>query len=170
MHPQLLQAVMEINSFQRRHVALKLNDLLEGSDLKGKVIGVLGLAFKENTDDIRESPSLAIIQHLIDEGATVKAYDPVAMENALEEIPEIQGCNDPYETAEGVDALVIATPWNEFKQLDMERIKGLMKSPVLLDGRNIYEPQKLIESAFVYRGVGRGYDGEGVTKVATPGD
>jgi UDPglucose 6-dehydrogenase len=161
MHPQLLHAVMEINDFQRKHVALKLHELLDGN-LKGKTIGVLGLAFKENTDDIRESPSLAIIRHLLEQGAIVQGYDPVAMENAVAEIPAINLCGNPYETAEGVDALIIATPWNEFKQLDMERIKTAMKSPILLDGRNMYDPQKMIEMGFVYRGVGRGYDGNGI--------
>ncbi len=161
MHPQLLHAVMEINAFQRKHVALKLHDLLDGT-LKGKTITVLGLAFKENTDDTRESPSLAIIRHLLEQGAIVRGYDPVAMENAVEEIPAINPCENPYEAAEGADALIIATPWNEFKQLDMERIKSVMKSPVLLDGRNMYEPQKMIDMGFVYRGVGRGYDGNGM--------
>jgi UDPglucose 6-dehydrogenase len=164
MHPQLLHAVMEINSFQRRHVARKLNDLLD-NDLKGKVIAVLGLAFKENTDDIRESPSLSICEHLIKQGATVRAYDPVAMENALEELPEIQPCQTPYEAAEGADALVIATPWNEFKQLDMVRIREAMKTSILLDGRNIYEPAKMRDYGFVYRGVGRGYNGDGLSTV-----
>ncbi|MFW5691991.1 MAG: UDP-glucose dehydrogenase family protein [Chloroflexota bacterium] len=168
MHPQLLHAVMDINSFQRKHVALKLHDLLEGN-LKDKTIGVLGLAFKENTDDIRESPSLAIIQHLLDQGARVKAYDPVAIENALEEIPEIIGCGDPYETAVDVDALVIATPWNEFKQLDLDRIRSLMKTPIMVDGRNMYEADKMREYGFVYRGVGRGYNGEGIA-LAEPAD
>ncbi|GAB4326991.1 MAG: UDP-glucose/GDP-mannose dehydrogenase family protein [Phototrophicales bacterium] len=166
MHPQLLHAVMEINAFQRKHVALKLHDLLDGS-LKGKTIGVLGLAFKENTDDIRESPALAIITHLLEQGAIVKAYDPVAMENALEEIPAINGCADPYEVAKDADALVIATPWNEFKQLDMVRIRDMMKTPILLDGRNIYEPRIMQSLGFTYRGVGRGYDGAGNSQ---PGD
>lgn len=161
MHPQLLHAVIEINEFQRRHVTLKLTQLL--GDLKGKVIGVLGLAFKENTDDIRESPSLAIIKHIISSGAQVRAFDPVAMDNTARENPEIIMCKNPYDVAENVDALVVATPWNEFKQLDMNRIKNSMKSAILIDGRNIYNPDKMQELGFTYRGVGRGYDGVGVT-------
>lgn len=161
MHPQLLHAVMEINEFQRKHVALKLHDLLDGN-LKGKTIAVLGLAFKENTDDIRESPSLAIIRHLLEQGAKVRAYDPVAMENSLEEIPAIDGCADPYETVQGADALVIATPWNEFKHLDLERIKAGLNNPIILDGRNLYDPQKMNELGFTYRGVGRGFEGNGI--------
>ncbi len=164
MHPNLLHAVMEINQFQRKHVALKLNDLFEGK-LQGRTIAVLGLSFKENTDDTRESPSLAIIQHLIDNGATVRGYDPVATENALDDVPDIVACKTPYEAAEGADALVIATPWNEFKQLDMERIKTALKTPILVDGRNIYEPEKMREMGFVYRGVGRGYNGEGLPSI-----
>jgi UDPglucose 6-dehydrogenase len=160
MHPQLLHAVMEINEFQRKHVALKLNELL--ADLKGKTIGVLGLSFKENTDDIRESPSLAIIKYLLEQGAKVKAYDPVAMPNSAEEMPEIEMCDDPYCVAEDSDALVIATPWNEFKQLDMERICKSMKQSIMVDGRNLYEPEKMKELGFRYRGVGRGYNGDGV--------
>jgi len=155
MHPQLLQAVMEINAFQRKHVALKLYDIM--GDVKGKKIGMLGLAFKENTDDIRESPALDIAQHLIEQGAIVQAYDPVAMENSARENPDIAMCNDPYEVAEGADALVVATPWNEFKQLDMARIAQAMGNTVLIDGRNLYDPVKMRELGFTYRGVGRGY-------------
>lgn len=160
MHPQLLHAVMEINEYQRKHVILKLDDLL--GDVAGKTIGLLGLAFKENTDDIRESPALAIAQVLIERGATVKGYDPVAMENTASQMPEIQMCNDPYEVAQDVDALVVATPWNEFKQLDMAKVRDLMAAPILLDGRNMYDPEKMTGLGFTYRGVGRGYNGSGV--------
>jgi UDPglucose 6-dehydrogenase len=160
MHPQLLNAVMEINDFQRKHVALKLHDLLH--DVNGKTIGFWGLAFKENTDDIRESPALAIIKILMEQGAKIRAYDPVAMPNAAEEMPEIVMCNNPYEVAEGADAVVVATPWNEFKQIDMERVRKLMKQPIMVDGRNMYEPAKMRELGFVYRAVGRGYNGEGI--------
>lgn len=161
MHPQLLNAVMEINDFQRKHVALKLHDLLH--DVNGKTIGFWGLAFKENTDDIRESPSLAIIKMLMEQGANIRAYDPVAMPNAAEEMPQIVMCNNPYEVAEGADAVVVATPWNEFKQIDMERVRKLMKQPIMVDGRNMYEPAKMRELGFVYRAVGRGYNGEGIS-------
>ena len=155
MHPQLLQAVMEINAFQRKHVTLKLNEIM--GEVTGKTIGMLGLAFKENTDDIRESPATDIAQHLLDQGAVVQAYDPVAMENTMREIPNIAMCNDPYEVAQGADGLVVATPWNEFKQLDMARIAESMKTPILIDGRNLYDPVKMRELGFTYRGVGRGY-------------
>ncbi|NDJ59762.1 MAG: UDP-glucose/GDP-mannose dehydrogenase family protein [Chloroflexi bacterium] len=159
-HPQLLKAVMDINSFQRKHVILKLHDLLD--TLYDKTIGMLGLAFKENTDDIRESPAIAIAHHLLDQGATVRAYDPVAMENAARVLPNAQFCGDSYEVVQGVDALVVATPWNEFKQLDMKRIHASMNRPILIDGRNIYDPAKMHRLGFTYRGVGRGYNGDGV--------
>lgn len=164
MHPQLLTSVMEINEFQRRHVTLKLHDLI--GDVKGKTIGLLGLAFKENTDDIRESPALSIAQHLLSQGARVKAYDPEAMENSKRAVPQIEMCPDPYQVAEGVDALVVVTPWNEFKQLDMRRVRDSMKQPVMVDGRNMYEPDTMKNLGFTYRGVGRGYDGNGIEHAA----
>ncbi len=158
-HPELLHAVMEINQFQRKQIVFKLEDLLH--DLKGKVIGSLGLAFKENTDDIRESPALDIVAMLHERGAIVKGYDPEAMEHVQRHYPYIQLSEDPYELAGGCDALVIATPWNEFKQLDMTRIKTAMKQAIMVDGRNLYDPALMKEMGFVYRGVGRGYNGSG---------
>jgi UDPglucose 6-dehydrogenase len=160
MHPQLLHAVMEINEYQRKHVVLKLDDLL--GDVAGKTIGLLGLAFKENTDDIRESPALAVAQYLLERGATVKAYDPVAMPNSAAAMPDIVMCGNPYDVAVDADALVVVTPWNEFKQLDMTKVLVTMKQPILLDGRNMYEPAKMTDMGFTYRGVGRGFNGSGV--------
>ncbi len=157
-HPQLLQAVIDINSTQRRNIILKLRDMLGGT-VQGKIIGVLGLAFKENTDDIRESPSLDIARMLHNQGATVRGYDPVAMENVSRIAPYIQLCNDPYELAKGCDALVIATPWNEFKSLDMAGIVKVMRQPVMVDGRNLYDGELMRSLGFHYRGVGRGYEG-----------
>jgi UDPglucose 6-dehydrogenase len=161
MHPQLLNSVMDINAFQRKHVTLKLHDLM--GDVKGKTVGLLGLAFKENTDDIRESPALAIAQHLIEQGAKVRAYDPEAMENSKRAVPEIEMCADPYAVADGADALVVVTPWNEFKQLDMDRVRTSMNQPIVVDGRNMYEPEVMQNLGFTYRGVGRGYDGNGIS-------
>ena len=154
-HPQLLRAVLDINSDQRRMIVQKLRDLLEKLD--ERVIGVLGLAFKPNTDDMREAPSIEVIHLLQHEGARVRAYDPVAMENARRVLPDIAYCRDPYEVAKGVDALVIATEWNEFKHLDLKRIRESMRRPILIDGRNIYEPERMAALGFTYRGVGRGY-------------
>ncbi len=155
-HPQLLRAVIEINRDQRRRVVQALRDIL--GTLHGKTVGVLGLAFKPNTDDMREAPAVEIIHLLQNEGASVKTFDPVAMERAKEIMPEVTYCEDAYEAAEGSDALVVVTDWNEFKHLDMVRLKASMAEPVLIDGRNIYEPTKMQELGFVYRGIGRGYE------------
>lgn len=160
MHPQLLNAVMEINDFQRKHIVIKVRELLGGS-FEGKTIGVLGLAFKENTDDVRESPSLTVVRQMMNSGAKVRAFDPVAMDNAIKEAHGMILCQDSYEVAEGVDCLVIMTPWNEFKQLDMARLRTLVRHPHMVDGRNLYDPQDMREAGWVYRGVGRGYNGEG---------
>ena len=157
-HPQLLQAVIDINSYQRRQVLFKLRDLL-GDDLSGKTIGLLGLAFKPNTDDMREAPSVTIAEVLLEEKAIVKGYDPAASENAKQIIKGMDFCDNPYAVAENSDAVVIVTDWNEFKQLDMERMKSLMKQPNIVDGRNILDPDKINELGFAYRGFGRGYEG-----------
>lgn len=161
MHPQLLNAVMEINAFQRRHITLKVREML-GGNINGKTIGILGLAFKQNTDDIRESPSLTVARSLLNQGAQVQAYDPVAMQNARQEVPEMRLCDHPYAAAEDADALLALTPWNEFKQLDMNRILNSMKQPILIDGRNMYDPDDMRALGFAYRGVGRGYNGAGI--------
>ncbi|MGQ9491484.1 MAG: nucleotide sugar dehydrogenase [Anaerolineae bacterium] len=155
-HPALLRAVMEINRDQRRLVVHKLRDLL--GTLRGKRIGLLGLAFKPNTDDMRDAPSVEIAHMLIREGAEVVAYDPVAMPVAERVAPEIELAGNPYAVAEGADALVLVTEWNEFKHLDLPRLRSLMRTPVFIDGRNVYEPQMMWEAGFVYRGIGRGYN------------
>jgi UDPglucose 6-dehydrogenase len=154
-HPQLLRAVMEINRDQRRQVIQKLWDIL--GSLREKTIGILGLSFKPNTDDMRDSPAVEIIHLLQNEGAQIRAYDPMAMGTARRILKEVTLCQDPYQVAEGCDALVVVTEWNEFKHLDRARIKELMRQPVLIDGRNIYEPEEMQALGFVYRGVGRGY-------------
>ncbi len=155
-HPQLLKAVMDINQYQRRQVVLKLREAL-GAKLRGKVVGMLGLAFKANTDDIRESPATEIARLLLHEGALVKGYDPVAMPNVEKLLPGMQLAADPYELAAGCDALVVCTEWNEFKHLDMARIKGAMNGCLFIDGRNLYDPDEMKGLGFTYRGVGRGY-------------
>ena len=155
-HPELLNAVMEINDGQRQGIVQKLNKVLGG--IEGKVIGLLGLSFKENTDDLRESPAMHIAQLLHDQGAIVRGYDPVAMENVHRTTSYIHLAEDAYDLARGCDGLVVATPWNEFKQLDMKRILQAMKRPVLIDGRNLYDPERMVQLGFTYRGVGRGYN------------
>ena len=155
-HPQLLRAVIEINSDQRRRIVQRLREVL--GTLHGKTVGVLGLAFKPNTDDMREAPAVEIIHLLQNEGASVKAFDPVATAKAEEMVPTVMYCEDAYQVAEGSHALIIVTDWNEFKHLDMARIKASMAQPVLMDGRNIYEPRRMQKLGFIYRGIGRGYN------------
>ena len=155
-HPQLLYTVMEINDDRREMVITHLKEMV--GNLKGKVIGLLGLSFKPNTDDMRDAPSITIAQKLQANGATVRAYDPVAMEIAQPLLPGVHMMPDPYTLAQGCDALVVVTEWNEFKQLDRSRLRELMRQPILYDGRNLYEPDEMSRSGFIYRGVGRGYN------------
>lgn len=123
--------------------------------IDNKEIAVLGVAFKPNTDDIRNAPALKLIKKLKADGANIQAYDPQAMENAKKEIPDIKYCNDPYQAVEKAEALVICTEWDEFKNLDLAKIKELMVTPIIFDGRNIFEPGKMKELGFKYFGVGR---------------
>ena len=148
-----LRAVVSANNRQRELMVEKIKNLLKG--LKGKTIGILGLAFKQNTDDIRESSSIDIIKILCQKGAKVKCFDPLAMENAKKILPDLTYCQDEYETAQESDALVIATEWNQFRNLDLLKIKKLLKSPILLDLRNLYDPDKAKSLGFIYEGVGR---------------
>lgn len=154
LHPELLDAVMEINLDQRVLVVEKLREVLGG--LRDQVVGLLGLAYKPNTDDVREAPSIDIIQSLQQRGARVRAYDPKAMPVLQQQLNgSIEYCPDPYTMARGADGLLVVTEWDEFKTLDLEKIKNLMRRPVVVDGRNIFEPDAMREMGFVYRGVGR---------------
>jgi len=154
-HPQLLQAVMEINADSRRQLVEKVQALV--GELKGKTIGLLGLTFKPNTDDLREAPALEVAQRLLEAGARVRAYDPVGMPHAAQLMPALQMASDSYDLAKGCDAVMLCTEWNEFKALDLERLRAAMKQPVLVDGRNVYDPVVMASLGFRYRGVGRGY-------------
>lgn len=153
-HPKLLPAVMDINHYQRLRVVQKVRGLL--GSLTDKTIGILGLAFKPNTDDIRDSASIHVINSLLYEDATIRTYDPIAMDNAKRVLKKVIFCDNAYEVCEGVDALVIATDWNEFKHLDLDAVKAAMKQPIIIDGRNIYDPDLLKEKGFIYYGIGRG--------------
>jgi len=161
LHPQLLNAVIDINHDQRRLVVTKLTSIL--GSLRGCAIGILGLAFKPNTDDMREAPSVDIIRWVTSQGAEVRVYDPVAMQtgrDALERegirMETVIFCDSAYEVAEDADALVMVTEWNEFKSLNMRQIRTTMRRPVLIDGRNIYEAAEMNRLGFIYRGMGRG--------------
>jgi len=150
---ELLKVVEKINHQQRELLVNKVRDAVW--NIKDKTIGILGLAFKPNTDDMRNAPSIEIIQMLRREEARIKAYDPVAIPGAREILKEVTYCKDPYETANGCDALVILTEWEEFRKLDLNKIKRLMKAPIMIDGRNIFEPEKMKRLGFIYRGIGR---------------
>jgi UDPglucose 6-dehydrogenase len=156
-HPQLLNAVMDINNDRRPMAVDRLKEML--GELNGYTIGLLGLSFKPNTDDMRDAPSIDVANSLQEGGAEVRAFDPVAMSVAGPLMPGVVMAQDPYTMAEGCDALMVMTDWNEFKHLDLERIRDLMKQPVLFDGRNIYEPEKMRNLGFNYRGFGQGYNG-----------
>jgi UDPglucose 6-dehydrogenase len=154
-HPALLRTVMEINRDQRRQVVQKLREQL--GTLRDRKVGILGLAFKPNTDDMRDAPSVEIAHMLLREGAAVMGYDPVAHQVAERVVPEISLAKNPYDLAEQCDALILLTEWNEFKHLDLARICSSMRSPILIDGRNVYEPAAMREAGFNYIGIGRGY-------------
>lgn len=156
VEPRILCAVTETNNERRQRLVNKLAELV--GDFNGKTIGLLGLAFKENTDDMRDAPSLDVAEALLAAGAKVRAFDPVAMPNASPLLPDVVMAEDAYALAKECDALVITTEWNEFKQLDLERIKDSMNAPIIMDGRNIYNPEKMAALGFTYRGVGRGYN------------
>jgi UDPglucose 6-dehydrogenase len=153
-HPQLLQAVMDINRNQRRRVVMRLRRALGG--LSDKVVGVLGLSFKPNTDDVREAPALEVIHLLQNEGAIIRAYDPAAMDAGTGVLHNVTLCENPYQVAEGADALLLATEWNEFKHLDLERICRVMRQRIVMDGRNLWDPAHLRALGFTYFGVGQG--------------
>ena len=150
----ILQAVMDVNREQPFRFLDRMREAMGGS-FKGKTIGILGLAFKPNTDDMRDAKSVDIIAKLLSEGAMIKAYDPISMENTTHIFPDICYAKNAYEVAEEADALMIVTEWNEFKQLNMERIKEHMKTPLLFDGRNIYDPVRLRRLGFDYHCIGR---------------
>jgi UDPglucose 6-dehydrogenase len=152
-HPELLHAVSDINRDQRMVVIDLLREKLD--ELPGKTIGLLGLAFKPNTDDMRDAPSVDIAKVLLAAGAEVRAFDPAAVERAKVLLPGVVYMRDAYEVAAGADGLVLVTEWNEFRQLDMARVKQLMRRPVIVDGRNIYDPAAMKQLGFTYRGIGR---------------
>jgi UDPglucose 6-dehydrogenase len=149
----IVDAVIEVNNRQRNQMLTKINNL--AGDLNGKTVAVLGLAFKPETDDMREAPSIGIIRGLVERGATVRAYDPVAMSEANKILPNIEYADDEYAAVTLADALIFVTEWNQFRALDMTRIRDLMNKPRIIDLRNIYDPDDMRELGFEYVGVGR---------------
>jgi UDPglucose 6-dehydrogenase len=153
-HPELLHTVMDINKDMRKLVVDRLQELLGG--LRGQRIGILGLSYKPNTDDLRDAPSLDIIESLLGKGAQVQVFDPVSMTKAKHLLNGGVICaRDAYGAARKADALAVLTEWNEFRSLDLMRMKQAMRRPVIVDGRNIWEPHRMRDMGFVYRGIGR---------------
>jgi len=151
---RVIEAVVAVNDARKRAMARKVAQALDG-ELRGKTIAVLGLTFKPNTDDMRESPSIPLITALQDMGATVRAYDPAGMEQARSVVGNVAFCQDAYDCAKGASALVIVTEWEQFRALDFGRLKKIMERPVLVDLRNIYRPEEAARHGFAYAGVGR---------------
>jgi UDPglucose 6-dehydrogenase len=152
----IVEAVIAVNREQRLKMISKIEESL--GSLKGKVIGMLGLTFKPNTSDVRESPAIDIVEILFEKGARIKAYDPAGMDEFKKVVGDerLSYCSDAYEVAKGADALVFLTEWNEFRNLDLQRIKSLLLKPMIIDLRNIYEPETMAELGFTYIGIGRG--------------
>lgn len=150
---RLLREVERINEEQMVRAVNKLEKMLW--NVRDKKIGILGLAFKPNTDDMRFAPSITIIGELQKRGASIKAYDPVSMERAKKLMPDIEYCTNAYDVARDVDGIALITEWDEFRTLDLGKVKSLMRQPVFLDGRNVYDPDKMKELGFIYTGIGR---------------
>ncbi|MDD5557325.1 MAG: UDP-glucose/GDP-mannose dehydrogenase family protein [bacterium] len=150
---ELLRVVEKINREQRARFVKKVEETLW--IVKDKVIGVLGLAFKPNTDDMRSAPATDIIAALQHEGASIRAYDPQAMQNARRLLTGVRYCANPYDAAKGADALLIVTEWDEFRDLNLDRIRRLMAHPIVIDGRNIFDPDVMEEKGFIYKSIGR---------------
>ncbi len=150
---QIASAASRVNQEQLKQMVSKIREAVGG--LKGKTLGMLGLSFKPNTNDLREAPAIAIGQELLAEGAAIRAYDPAALEEACRTLPGLKACRDTYDAAEGADALIIMTEWNQFRTLDFERLKGIMRQPLLLDLRNVYDPERIAAAGFTHVSVGR---------------
>ena len=150
---EIVEAVIRVNEKQRDRMVEKIRGAV--GDLQNKTLGVLGLSFKPNTDDIRESPSIAIISSLQKEGSNIRAFDPIAMDEAKKVLINVQFCSDAYETSKGCDALILMTEWNQFRNLDLDRIKSILTQPIFIDLRNIYDPLRMAKMGFQYVGVGR---------------
>ncbi len=151
---QIMEAVLRVNEAVKSRMIEKVLNAL-GGDADGKIIAMLGLAFKPETDDMRDSPTIPIIKGLQERGASIRAYDPQGMENAKKIFEDVTYCDDAYTTAEGADALVLATEWNEFRALNFERIRKALRQPLLIDLRNVYDPHRMAALGFTYTSVGR---------------
>src|SRR6202166_4885019 len=150
---RIVEAVLGVNEIRKRAMARKVSNLAGG--LRGKTVAVLGLTFKPDTDDMREAPSIPLVTGLLDMGAKVRAHDPVGMEQARKELPDIEYCDDPYACIKGADAMVVVTEWVQYRTLDLERVRREMAQPVVVDLRNIYRPEEMAALGFTYESIGR---------------
>jgi UDPglucose 6-dehydrogenase len=150
---ELAATAAQVNERQRQRMVEKIRGAM--GDLKGKTVALLGLSFKPNTNDLRESPALTIAERLLQEGATVRAYDPEGLEESSRILPQLQPCKDAYDAAQGADALVLLTEWNQFRNLDWNVLKTLLRQPLFVDLRNVYEPERMAALGFRYISVGR---------------
>ena len=150
---KLAATTKRVNEQQRARMVDKIRDAVNG--VQGKTLAFLGLSFKPNTDDLRDSPALMIAEHLMKEGCTLRAYDPEGLAGALQAFPGLIGCQDAYDAMTGADAVVLATEWNQFRNLDLEYVKSLLRVPVFIDLRNVYDPDRVAECGFHYVSVGR---------------
>jgi UDPglucose 6-dehydrogenase len=164
---RILEAVETVNDTRKRAMARKVSSVF-GGVLRGKTIAMLGLTFKPNTDDVREAPSIALITALQDMGARVRAYDPVGMEQAKQVLADVTYCRDPYDCVEEADAVVVVTEWEQFRALDLERVRDLMACPVMVDLRNVYRPEDMKKYGFAYTSVGRLSTHQPVNLVGAP--
>lgn len=151
---RIVDTVVEVNAARKKAMADKVIKAM-GGDVSGKTIGVLGLAFKQNTDDMRDAPSLDIVPALVEAGANIKAFDPEAMEEAKHLLNGIEYCDNAYDAADGADAMVIVTEWDQFRALDLDRIKAALKEDIVVDLRNIYTPEDMAKRGFSYTSIGR---------------
>jgi len=150
---KLAATAQRVNEQQGGRMVDKIREALDG--VQGKTIALLGLSFKPNTDDLRDSPALMIAEHLMKEGCTVRAHDPEGQEESVKNLKGLIGCHDAYDAANGADAIVLATEWNQFRNLDFDQLKTLLRAPILIDLRNVYDPERVAEKGFYYVSVGR---------------
>jgi UDPglucose 6-dehydrogenase len=151
---RIVETVVSVNEGRKRRMVRKITDACGGS-VAGKTVAVLGVTFKPNTDDMRDSPSLVIVPALQGEGARVRAFDPEGMREARKLLPGVEWCQDAYDAIAGADVMVVVTEWNEFRGLDLERARELMRRPLIVDLRNIFDPAQVAQAGFAYAGIGR---------------
>ena len=150
---RIIEAVLEVNDATKRRMVDKIDRAFGG--LRDRTVALLGLSFKPNTDDMRESPAIPIARGLLERGATIRAFDPEAMEEAKKDLPDLVYCDNAYEAAEGADGVVIVTEWNQFRSLEWDRLDALLTRPLVVDLRNLYDPERMAETGFRYVSVGR---------------